>query len=81
MNLVLTENFDAETAEKMYPCLKWLASLPRPQYLELLQLEQTFWESQGDDCYFHRNVNKDWIEEHGGIREWWGYLRLDESES
>jgi len=56
----------------------WLESLTLEQRRELGALDHAWSMAMGDvDKYHIREITRDWIEENGGQRNWWGSITHD----
>ncbi len=71
MNIkVVTRSIDNAQKET---AARWLSTLTQSEKDELARLD---YDSPNNDDL--AEITKDWIEEHGGERDFWGYLRTEQ---
>lgn len=61
---------------------RWWFSLTKQQQEEFISLEKMYMQladltaTSDNNSYMQSDIVKDWIEDHGGNREWWNYIRI-----
>lgn len=55
---------------------RWLDTLGDAKLQELAQIDRAYFEAPNgsDEEKTAKEIAKDWIEDHGGSRDWWGLI-------